>query len=331
MHLIVKSVPTTSFAMGKIYYITSHGELSRHENTLLFKNSQMRKSIPIEDVDEIFIFGELSLNTKVLNILASNGIVVHFFNYYGYYAGSFYPRETNLSGYLLIKQAQHHLEPSKRLYLAKAFIYGALLNISKVYDFDASEFYDRLDRAKKTSEVMQIEGDFRKLCYQILEKQTGWIFGKRTKRPPQNPLNALISFGNSLVYAKVLGEIYQTQLNPTISYLHEPSTKRFSLALDVAEVFKPLFSDCLILKLLKEEKLIEDAHFLQEMNYAYLSPEGRRIFISEFNKLLEDTLNHKKLKRKISHKTLIKLELYKLIKHLLEEETYLPLNYAVCG
>lgn len=64
--------------------------------------------------------------------------------------------------------------------------------------------------------------------------------------PPDNMINSLISFVNTLIYTKVLSEIYHTQLNPTISYLHEPGVRRFSLSLDIAEVFKPLIGDRLI-------------------------------------------------------------------------------------
>jgi len=71
-------------------------------------------------------------------------------------------------------------------------------------------------------------------------------FTKRVKRPPANMVNALIRFGNSMVYISCLAEIYRTQLNPLISYLHEPGTKRFSLSLDLAEIFKPLLADRLI-------------------------------------------------------------------------------------
>lgn len=313
--------------MGRVYYITKHGTLSRKENSLLFENSEIKKSIPVEDVDELFVITEVSINTKVLNFLASYGIVVHFFNYYGYYTGSFYPRETNISGYLLVKQVEHYLEPSKRLYLAKSFVAGAFQNLSLVYGVDAEPFLVELDRVKSIQEIMQVEGEFRKLCYKKLEDLTGWDFGKRTKRPPRNPLNALISFGNSLVYSKVIGEIYNTQLNPAVSYLHEPSTKRFSLALDVAEVFKPILSDRLILKLLGEGK-IQSENFVQESEFIYLNEEGRRVFLKEFNELLESTYYHKSLKRKVSMRTFIRIELYKLIKHLLEEEIYKPINFG---
>ena len=63
---------------------------------------------------------------------------------------------------------------------------------------------------------------------------------KRVKRPPDNPINALISFGNTLLYTKTISAIYRTHLDQRISYLHEPSEGRFSLSLDISEVFKPV-------------------------------------------------------------------------------------------
>jgi len=74
---------------------------------------------------------------------------------------------------------------------------------------------------------------------------------KREKHPPTNPLNALISFANSLVYTTVLSEIYHTQLNPCVSFLHQPGERRYSLALDIAEIFKPLIGDPIIFNLIK--------------------------------------------------------------------------------
>ncbi|WP_457601179.1 type I-B CRISPR-associated endonuclease Cas1b [Hydrogenivirga sp.] len=311
--------------MGKPYFLIKDGRLTRKENTILFESEDFRKTIPIEDVDELFVISEVSLTSKLLKLLSERGSPMHLFNRFGFYVGSFYPRDRDPSGYLIIKQAEHYIDEDKRLYLAKAFVSGAIDNLSYVYELDADEHLKRLKEAKNVEEVMSIEGDFRKRCYEKLEDRTGFEFRARTKRPPQNPLNALISFGNSLVYAKVLGEIYYTSLNPAVSYLHEPSTKRFSLSLDVSEIFKPVLSDRLIVKL--AGKAIKESHFTDRSGLVYLNGEGKRIFVSEFNKLLEKTLRHKKLKRKVSNRGLIRIELYKLIKHLLGDEPYTPLSY----
>lgn len=316
--------------MGRSYFILSDGVISRKENTVLFQNSEVRKVIPIEDLDEVFVLAEVSLTSKVLKLMAEKGAVLHLFNRYGFYVGSFYPRETKVSGFLLIKQAEHYLDYEKRLFLAKSFVRGAIENLAHTYGLEAEDYLRKLRSCKSIEEIMSVEGDFRRKCYAELEKITGLEFGSRSKRPPQNALNALISFGNSLVYAKVLGEIYFTQLNPTISCLHEPSTKRFSLSLDLAEVFKPILSDGLIIRLLRSSKLNEE-HFVNESGMSYLNKEGVRIFLSEFDQLLNETVKHRKLKRKISHRGLIRFELYKLIKHFVGDEVYQPTIYRSLG
>ena len=119
-------------------------------------------------------------------------------------------------------------------------------------------------------------------------------------------LNCLISFGNSLMYASILTEIYHTQLTPTVSYLHEPGERRYSLALDISEVFKPIIVDRVIFNLINN-RIIKEEHFLEELNFCYLNEQGRRIFLSEY---------------KISYKRMIRIECFKIIKHLLGESSY---------
>ena len=119
-----------------------------------------------------------------------------------------------------------------------------------------------IKQASDIPTLMGVEGRVRKQYYEAFSSIIGDLFPfeKRTKRPPENPLNALISFGNSLCYTLCLGEIYHTQLNPLISYLHEPGERRFSLALDISEVFKPLLVDRVIFKVLNQ-KMIQLDHF----------------------------------------------------------------------
>ena len=99
-----------------------------------------------------------------------------------------------------------------------------------------------LSNAETIEMLMGIEGNIRQHYYAewnaIVNQEIN--FNKRVMHPPDNMINSLISFVNSLIYAKTLSEVYHTQLNPTISYLHEPGARRFSLCLDISEIFKPL-------------------------------------------------------------------------------------------
>jgi CRISPR-associated protein Cas1 len=320
--------------MPRNYYIFKEGRIKRSQNTIFIETLEGKRPLPVHDIDQIFIFGEMDLNTSFLNFIAQNKIVIHFFNFYGYYSGSFVPREENISGNLIVKQVEHYLNQDKRIFLAKKFVEGATFNMKRNFEKreDYEEEVEKIDELIKNilncdniNELMSIEAHVRKIYYDCIEKETNWEFERRSIRPPHNPLNAMISFGNSLVYAQILKEIYETPLNPSISYLHEPFERRYSLALDVAEIFKPILSDRLILRLINLN-IIKEEHFEKSLNFVYLNEEGRKIFVKFFDDLIEEKILHRKLKRKIKYKNLIKLELYKLIKHFLGEKNYSPLK-----
>jgi len=313
--------------MDRSYYILKSGSLYREQNVIVFETNEGKKFLPIENVKDIYLFGEVSLNTKLLNFLSQNEIILHIFNYYGYYSGSFFPREKYISGKLLVLQVEHYLDFEKRLFLAKKFIEGSIFNIlrnlkevksQKIEDI--KEIFFELKNANDIEKIMNIEGRIREIYYNEF-----FEIEKRTRKPPLDPINALISFGNSLLYATIISEIYITQLNPTISYLHEPSERRFSLALDISEIFKPIIVDSIIKRVLNLN-IINENDFLKELNYCYLNDEGKRKFIKEYEEKLKSTIKHRKLKRKVSYRMLIRLECYKIMKHLLGDEIYEPLK-----
>jgi len=323
------------------YYVLKSGRLRRHENTiqLEFANGE-KKSLPINDIRSIHLFGEIDLNTKLIVFLNQHGIPLHFYNYYGYYSGSFYPREKLLSGFLLVKQVQHYTDNNRRIEIAREIVRTAIHNILanlmhyKKSGKDVDAFIEKIktesesiDNANDVQQLMGIEGRARDSYYSSFDTilREGFKFEKRTKMPPQNMLNSLISFGNSLLYSTTLTEIYHTQLSPTVSYLHEPGERRYSLALDVSEVFKPIIVDRVIFNLINN-RIIKPEHFLEELNACYLNEQGRRTFLAEYQKKLETTVKHSKLKRHVSYQRLIRIECFKLVKHILGDKKYVGLK-----
>jgi len=187
---------------------------------------------------------------------------------------------------------------------------------------------EKLQYAKSIKELMGIEGYIRHLYYQafndILKEE--FVFINRNKQPPRDPLNAMISFGNQLTYNTVLSEIYRTPLDPSISFLHEPSTKRFSLSLDLAEIFKPLLVDPIIFSLVNRKMIKKDHFDYLENEICFLNEAGKKKFIVAWEDRLRKTVRHRRLKRNTSYRYMIRLECYKLIKHLINDETYKPLK-----
>lgn len=314
----------------KNYYILSEGILKRKENTIYYVNEKGNKPLPINKIYTLYCYGQVTVSSQVISLFAKYGIPIHFFNYYGYYNGSFYPRESLVSGDLLIKQAEHYIDFNKRIELAKLFVKGSALNIIKVLKYykienNIEETIKDLYNVGKISEVLNVEGRIRSEYYAKFDDILPEDFKMegRSRQPPKNRVNALISFGNSMMYSTVLTEIYNTQLNPTIAYLHEPSERRFSLSLDLSEIFKPIFVDRLIFYLVNKG-MITEKDFNQDLNSCLLNDKGRSTFINEYNKRLEKTIKHKELKKKVSYQRLIRLEAYKLKKHLIGIKKYEP-------
>ncbi len=325
--------------MGKTKYITSMGELKRKDNSLCFRKNGKNVYIPIENIREIYCLNEVTLNTKLLDFLARNNVIVHFFNYYGGYSGTFYPKERYNSGRLLIGQV--HLYENKRVKVAKAIVRGIGENlgyllyhyykhdkkeVKETIDWLKKDFLERLDKADDIKNILAIEGEAWSRFYNdfkwILPET--FVMNKRVKRPPDNPINALISFGNSLLYSKMITAIYHTHLDQRISFLHEPSEGRFSLSLDLAEVFKPAIVFRTIFDLVNNKRISVEKHFNSKLNYCVLNDEGKQIFVQALEDRLESTFNHKSLKRKVSYNTAMKLEGYKLIKTILEDKEFVP-------
>ncbi len=295
-----------------------------------------RRVIPIEDVDALWVFRELDLNARVLVFLCKHKVPVHFFNYYGFYSGTFYPREYLQAGYLVVRQVRHYQNKRLRLVIAREFIHSALHNILRNLRYYGARGLElqweteavqqemiELEGVSGIDELMGCEGRARAAYYQAFSKilRERAEFTRRVRRPPDNPVNALLSFTNGLVYTATLSQIYRTQLDPTVSFLHEPGVRRFSLALDLAEVFKPVLADRLIFKLINNRQITE-RHFAQDLNCCYLKEAGRKVILKEWDARLQTTIEHRRLRRKVSYERLIRLECYKLVKHLTDVEPY---------
>ncbi|MCI1958219.1 MAG: type I-B CRISPR-associated endonuclease Cas1b [Clostridia bacterium] len=327
--------------MGSTRYIMSPGELTRKDNSLCFRRNERNVYLPVETIKEIYCLNEVSVNTKLLDFLSRNNIVVHFFNYYGGYSGTFYPKDKYQSGKLLIKQVEKF--QTSRLYVAKAIVNGIGVNISEVlyhyYKHDKKEVKDTVDWLKKElplrvesseniPELMSAEGEAWERFYSAFKYflPEDFVMNKRVKRPPDNPINALISFGNTLLYTKTVSAIYRTHLDQRISFLHEPAEQRFSLSLDISEVFKPVIVYRTIFELVNNRRIQVEKHFEKKLNYCVLKDEGKKIFVEAFETRIESVFKHPKLKRNVSYRTAIKLDCYKLIKYILENKDFKPFS-----
>lgn len=323
--------------MKKDIYIFNDGELKRKDNTFYFQTADKKTYLPIEELDSVWVFSEITLNKRFLDYASQKGILIHFFNYYEYYTGTFYPREHLNSGFVILKQAEAYLDDGKRVLLAKKLIHTAIENILVVLKYykkrgkDVDRYISeignklvQLEAADDTEVLMAYEGNIREQYYkafnEIIQNQT-FEFKGRSRRPPRDKINALISFGNSMMYTTVLSEIYETNLDPRIGYLHSTNARRFSLNLDMAEIFKPIIVDRVIFSVLNRN-VITEKDFDENYGGILLKNTGRKKFIEEYNRKLMTTIQHKGIGRPVTYKRIIRLELYKLQKLITEGVDY---------
>ncbi len=326
--------------MKKAYYLFNPGRMSRKDQTLCFdpvvteqNPAPKKRYLPVTGVTALYIFGSVDANSAMYNFLGQQHIPVHFFDYYKHYTGSFQPRVHLLAGQMLVSQTKNYISKKKRLLIAQNLVESATFNMLKnlryyqnrgrglAHDIEAiGRLRDEISGTKAIDTLMGIEGNCRQIYYgtfdQIIE---GFAWKGRRKRPPKNELNSLVSFGNALCYTACLDGLYNSQLDPTISFLHEPGYRRFSLALDMAEIFKPILVDRMIFKLCNR-KMLQDRHFDFIDEACFLADTGRKITVKNWEERLQQTIQHRTLNRKVSYRHLIRLECYKLSKFLLGME-----------
>ena len=283
-------------------FISRDAKLKRRENTLSITVGGRTKPFPIEKLRHLVLLGESSLNTKLLTLCGQNGVRLSVFDYYGYFKGAFEPIEQNASGRIKLEQAKLILDNEQRMAIAREVVRGAAHNMRAnlaYYEYrgnknlsksikELNRLIFRIDSTKTSEELMGVEGNLHIIyfaAWKIIDERLD--FGKRVRRPPNNPINCLISFLNQLVYTVTRHETFKTHLDESLSFLHAPSSGRSSLSLDLSEPFKPILSDGLIFKLVRKN-MLNDSWFDQKEGVCLLTETGRRNVAEQFATRLEE-------------------------------------------
>lgn len=315
-------------------YIFKSGELKRIDNTIVLITEEKNINIPVKNTESIKIFSEITLNKSFLSFCSENRIPIHFFTKTGTYKGTYYPEEKNQLGNIFLKQAEFYTDLNKRLELAKLFVFGEIMSIKKVLDNYRKKRENKIDfkkitietaEARSINKLMSIEGYVREEYYKnfdsIISKKD-FIFEKRTKRPPKNEVNALISFGNTILYSDTLKNIYNSHLDARIGYLHSTNERNFTLNLDISEIFKPIIIDEIIFYGINKN-IFKKNNFEKHQEGIYLNDSGKKSFILLYEQKLKETKEMENGKY-LSYKTLMQREIKKLENHLTEKEKYFP-------
>ena len=283
-------------------FVPQMAKFRQRNETLSVTLNGRSRSLPINRVAHLVLLAEGQLSTKLLELCGKHGVRLSVFDYYGYFKGSFEPIAQSPSGQVKLEQAKLLLDDGHRLALAREILRGAFHNMGANLQYYA--YRDRpallsvvqklrhlaakLDKCKSTPEIMGYEGNAHQLYYAAWKQIDPVLdFGKRVRRPPNNPVNCLISFLNQLTYTVVRHELAKTHLEETFSFLHSPGAGRASLSLDLAEIFKPLLSDALIFRMIRK-KMTDTGWFEQQKGVCLLTETGRRNVAEQFSLRLEE-------------------------------------------
>lgn len=284
-------------------FVSREARLRQRENTLAVTLDGKTRTLPIEKVGHVVLLAESDLNTRLLTLCGKHGVRVSVFDYYGYFKGAFEPIDQNPAGRVKLAQAALLLDQQQCLNLAREIVEGAIHNmranllyyryrgnmeLQPVID-EINRLLKRLPTAKDTAALMGFEGTIHQTYYAAWKLIDPMLdFGPRIRRPPNNPINCLLSFLNQMTYTVVRHEIFKTHLEETFSVLHSPlAIGRSSLSLDLAEPFKPILVDTLIFRLIRR-RMVEDNWFEQHEGVCLLTDTGRRHVAEQFAARLEE-------------------------------------------
>jgi len=283
-------------------FVSRDAKLRQKENTLMLTVGGQRRSFPVEKIRHIVLLGESDLNSRFLTLCGKHGVRISVFDYYGYFKGAYEPVDRNPSGRVKLLQAKAILDKNHCMRLAKEIIRGAAHNIMENLNYyryrgnndlkapvaNMKRLTARIGKAEDSPTLMGIEGNIRQIYYAAWSKiDPALDFGPRIRRPPNNPVNCLISFLNQLCYTAVRHELSKTHLDETLSFLHSPGAGRASLSLDLSEPFKPVLADMLIFRMIRRGMSAEN-WYDQRDGVCLLTETGRRNAAEQFSLRLEE-------------------------------------------
>lgn len=321
------------------HHIFADGDLTRSEGTLRIDTlDEETKFLPVESIDALYLHGQITFNTRALGLLNDEGVPVHVFGWNDYYKGSYLPKRDHISGNTVVEQVRAYDDHDRRLGIGRDIIAASIHNMRRNirYYHERGESFgdvleslveqrDRVDETEAVDELLGVEATARKEYYACFGPilRDPFDFARWEYNPPTNEVNALISFLNSMVYTVCVSAIRKTALDPTVGFVHEPGDRRFTLSLDIADIFKPILGDRVLFRLVNRQQLSID-DFERELEGCLLNEDGRLTVLEEFESTLDETVDHRRLNRNVSYKTLIQTDVYSLKKHILTGETYHP-------
>ena len=286
------------------------------------------QSIPAQTIEDVVLMGNPSVTGDALMYALELGMPVHYLSPFGKYLGAAMPGHSR-NGQLRLAQYGAYNDVDAKLTLVKAMVSAKIHNqYGVLYRHGQKENSLKARKAlvaqqHSVDQVRGIEGlaareYFAQIAMMLSEE---WKFSGRNRRPPTDPVNALLSFGYALLRTQVTSAVHMAGLDPYIGYLHEVHHGQPAMVLDLMEEFRPLVTDNLVLSVINN-RAIQPKDFTESLGAYRLSDEGRRTFLQAFDRKLKSTFKHPTFGYKCSYRRAIALQARLLTKHLQEGVPY---------
>ncbi len=290
-----------------------------------------KRTVPAQTVEQIVLMGNPQITGDALTYALNLGMPVHYLTYFGKYIGSALPGYSR-NGQLRLAQFELYRDTEKRLELVKAIVTAKIHNQrSLLYRHDQKDDPLKLRKSlvkeqQTLDQVRGIEGiaarEYFSYWNDILKH--GWTFPGRKRRPPSDPVNALLSFAYGLVRVQVTAAVHIVGLDPYIGYLHEVHHGQPAMVLDLMEEFRPLVADSLVISIINNRE-IKLEEFTNSLGAYRLSDRGRKKFLQAFERKMNDEFKHPVFGYRCSYRRAIELQARLLGRHLQEKVAYKPL------
>lgn len=293
--------------------------------------SWQKRSVPAQTVEQVVLMGNPQITGDALTYALELGLPVHYLTSFGKYLGSALPGHSR-NGKLRLAQYALHLDTEKRLALVKTIVEAKIHNQFGVlyrHGQPDNALKARKKAAQKQSTLDQVRGmegmAAREYfaCWPAMLKQD-WEFTGRNRRPPKDPINALLSFAYALLRVQVTAAVHVAGLDPYVGYLHEVHHGQPALVLDLMEEFRPLIADNLVLAVLNNRE-IQPKDFTESLGAYNLSDAGRKSFLQAFERKMTDEFKHPVFDYRCSYRRAVELQARLLSRHLQEDIPYKPL------
>lgn len=271
----------------KDYYVFQNCQLEADEHVLRVTNAEGGdiRRLPVEEIAGLHLLAGYALTSGVLELAAEHSFPIHVYSYNGAYRGTFFPPPVEPTASLLITQVKSRLDEERRMEIARAIMAQAEAGMGALLKPFGLQLPQKAS-GSTVEELLLSEARVRKEYYALLDTVLPgfWSIVTRERHPPRRPADAVLSFANGILYAKMGGYIHRAGLDPRIGYMHGDARARNPLALDLAELLKPALSEGVLLEI--GAAGTERSMVTQVGEGVYLNEAGRKTVIQ----FIEDTL-----------------------------------------